>query len=141
MEGPGPAAQNGASLQDSVVGGNLHTGNVIHNHYHVTQTTNAVHSPNQQLNAPQPAVVSSRTPTIYVNPSGNPLGSDERNLVLAYIFCIFLGYFGAHRFYLGHVFMGILYFFTFGFFGLGWLIDLVILPDLVHARNKRKLPR
>ena len=139
MEDTNEAGQPGPALQDSVVGGNLHTGNIIHNHYHVTQTTTAVSTrplgATQQVSAePQ------RRPAIYVNASGNPLASEDRNLVLAYVFCICLGYLGAHRFYLGHIGMGILYVFTFGFFGLGWFIDLIILPDLVHARNQRFAP-
>ncbi|MDG1556493.1 MAG: hypothetical protein P8Q98_01705, partial [Candidatus Poseidoniaceae archaeon] len=40
-----------STLQDSVVGGNLHTGNVIHNHYHFTQEPSAQPQPQPQ---PQP---------------------------------------------------------------------------------------
>jgi hypothetical protein len=36
---------------------------------------------------------------------------------------IFLGFFGAHRFYTGHTKLGILYFFTFGLFGFVQLIQ------------------
>ena len=35
-----------------------------------------------------------------------------------------LGYVGVHRFYAGKVGTGILYLFTFGFFGIGWIIDI-----------------
>jgi len=139
MEGPNSTGQPGPVLQDSVVGGSLHTGNIIHNHYHVTQTTTSV-SPSLAKAAKQIADEPERRPAIYVNPSGNPLGSEDRNLVLAYVFCICLGYLGAHRFYLGHIGMGVLYVFTFGIFGLGWFIDFFILPDLVHARNQRSHP-
>ena len=136
MEAPGNTPP---TLQDSVVGGDLHTGNIIHNHYHVTQTTPAT-VPNSQVSAQQPPVRAQHRPAIYVNPSGNPIGTDERNLVLAYLFCIFLGFFGAHRFYLGQMIIGIVYFLTFGLFGIGWFVDLFILPDLVHARNQRRFP-
>ena len=141
MEGANSGNEPAASLHDSVVGGNLHTGNIIHNHYHVTQTTTVAPTSVPVGNVQQIPAESQRRPAIYVNASGNPLGTEDRNLVLAYTLCVCFGYAGAHRFYLGHNGMGILYFFTFGFFGLGWLFDLFTLPDLVHARNLRSLPR
>lgn len=39
--------------------------------------------------------------------------------------CIFLGFFGAHKFYEGKGGMGILYLFTGGLFGIGWFIDII----------------
>jgi TM2 domain-containing membrane protein YozV len=36
----------------------------------------------------------------------------------------FLGMAGIHRFYLGHIGMGLLYFFTFGLCGIGTIVDL-----------------
>lgn len=50
----------------------------------------------------------------------------------AFILCFFLGMIGAHKFYEGRTGMGVLYLFTFGLFGIGWLIDLISLlakPD------------
>ena len=41
--------------------------------------------------------------------------------------CLFLGWMGVHKFYLGKIGMGVLYFFTFGVFGIGWAIALVLL--------------
>lgn len=38
----------------------------------------------------------------------------------------FLGYFGVHKFLDKKYAMGILYLFTFGLFGIGWLIDVII---------------
>lgn len=43
------------------------------------------------------------------------------------LLCIFLGYFGAHQFYVGNTKKGILYFLTFGLFGIGWLIDIILI--------------
>lgn len=57
----------------------------------------------------------------------------------ALLLCIFLGYFGAHKFYEGNSGMGILYLFTFGLFGYGWLIDIVRLfakPNPYYVNNK-----
>ncbi|MDE5994014.1 MAG: TM2 domain-containing protein [Oscillospiraceae bacterium] len=39
--------------------------------------------------------------------------------------CIFLGFFGGHKFYEGKVGMGILYFFTGGLFFIGVIIDFI----------------
>lgn len=43
------------------------------------------------------------------------------------ILCLLFGIFGAHRFYEGKIFTGLLYLCTCGLFGIGWLVDLIIL--------------
>ena len=48
-----------------------------------------------------------------------------KNKWVAFLLCLFLGYFGAHKFYEGKTGMGIIYIFTFGIFGIGWFIDLL----------------
>jgi len=42
----------------------------------------------------------------------------------AIILCLFLGWIGVHRFYLGRLISGLVYLLTIGRFGVGWLIDL-----------------
>ena len=51
----------------------------------------------------------------------------ERNKWVAFFLCLFLGFFGVHRFYEGKIGTGILYLFTLGLVGFGWLIDCIIL--------------
>lgn len=43
------------------------------------------------------------------------------------LLCLFLGVLGVHRFYTGKIFTGIIYLCTFGLFGIGVFIDLVLI--------------
>jgi TM2 domain-containing membrane protein YozV len=57
---------------------------------------------------------------------------------IAYVLLIipsFFGIAGLHRFYLGQAGMGILYLFTFGFLGIGLIIDLFTLSGMVDKYN------
>lgn len=53
----------------------------------------------------------------------------------ALLLWLFLGVWGAHKFYLGKPFIGILYLFTFGFFFIGWFIDIFSLYSSVDLYN------
>ena len=55
------------------------------------------------------------------------VGGRERNKWVAFVLCLCFGIFGVHRFYEGKVGSGLLWFFTWGLFGIGWLIDLIII--------------
>ncbi len=46
---------------------------------------------------------------------------------VAFFLCLFLGVFGAHKFYEGKILLGIVYILTGGIVGIGVLIDLIIL--------------
>ena len=46
-----------------------------------------------------------------------------------------VGIFGGQRFYTGNIVGGMLYLFTFGFFGVGQLMDLFFIPGMVNRRN------
>lgn len=50
--------------------------------------------------------------------------SQRKSKGTTFILCFFLGMLGVHYFYVGDNKMGILYFLTFGLFGLGWFIDI-----------------
>lgn len=55
---------------------------------------------------------------------------------IGYILWLF-GFTGSHRFYFGKPISGTIYFFTLGLLGLGWLIDLFLIPSLERQANLR----
>lgn len=63
--------------------------------------------------------------------------ADRKDLSMSYcLWCLsFVGICGVQRIYLGHTFMGILMLFTFGFCGVGQVLDLFLLPDAVERKN------
>jgi len=50
----------------------------------------------------------------------------DKSLVIAVVLWFFVGILGVHRFYLGHIGMGVLYFLTLGLCGIGLLIDGIL---------------
>ena len=46
---------------------------------------------------------------------------------VSFFLCLFLGYIGAHKFYEGRILLGIVYLCTGGLFGVGVIVDLIIL--------------
>lgn len=48
-----------------------------------------------------------------------------KNKWISLLLCVLFGWLGVHRFYEGKAFTGVLYLLTLGFFGIGWLIDIV----------------
>ncbi len=59
--------------------------------------------------------------------------------VIGYILWIF-GFIGAHRFYYGKPITGTIWFFTLGLLGVGWIVDLFLIPSMnrnadLHYKN------
>ncbi|MDE6775483.1 MAG: TM2 domain-containing protein [Ruminococcus sp.] len=78
----------------------------------------------KQSAAPQPQVIVNNTNT-NMNTNINAGGANLKNKWVAFWLCFFFGGLGIHKFYEGKILMGIIYFFTVGFFGIGSLIDLI----------------
>ena len=61
---------------------------------------------------------------------------DTHSLAVGYVLWIF-GFTGAHRFYFGKPISGTLYLLTAGFFLIGWIIDLFLMPRLERSAELR----
>ena len=62
--------------------------------------------------------------------------SDTHSLGIGYLMWIF-GFFGAHRFYFGKPVSGTIWFFTLGLLGIGWILDLFLMPGLERSAERR----
>lgn len=78
---------------------------------------------------------------------------EKKSLLVAYLLWFFLGYVGAHRFYLGRPLSGFIMFafsgvvlllslvsfgllgFLWALVGLWWLIDALLIPGIAAGRN------
>ena len=81
--------------------------------------------------------------TAKVTTAPPPSGAVPKNKWIAFCLCFFLGMFGAHKYYEGKIRMGLLYTFTYGLFGYGWLFDVFALlfkpnPYYPKTRKNRK---
>lgn len=56
--------------------------------------------------------------------------------LIGYLLWIF-GFLGAHRFYYGKPISGTIYFFTLGLLGIGWLVDLFLIPGMDRTAARR----
>ncbi|MBI4792789.1 MAG: TM2 domain-containing protein [Deltaproteobacteria bacterium] len=64
------------------------------------------------------------------------LYNDSHSKTIGYILWIF-GFTGSHRFYYGKPVSGTLYFCTLGLLGIGWLIDLFLIPAMDREADLR----
>lgn len=66
-------------------------------------------------------------------------GKEGKSLGTAYILGLSpFGIFGAHHYYLDNVKLGLIYTFTVGIFGIGWLVDLFRMKELVRKAGLDK---
>lgn len=56
-----------------------------------------------------------------------PSMKSHRSRLATFLLCLFLGGFGIHRFYTGHLLLGLIYLFTGGFFLIGIILDLIFI--------------
>lgn len=78
--------------------------------------------PNENNRNPEPIIHN----TIIYNQVSQQNGR-KKNKIIALLLCIFFGYFGAHKFYEGKIIMGVIYLFTLGLFGFGWIVDIILI--------------
>ena len=56
--------------------------------------------------------------------------------VIGYLFWFF-GFTGAHRFYYGRPVTGVIWLLTLGLLGIGWVVDMFLIPGMDDAANRR----
>jgi TM2 domain-containing membrane protein YozV len=61
---------------------------------------------------------------------------DTHSKLIGYALWVF-GFTGAHRFYYGRPITGTIWFFTLGLLGIGWLIDLFLIPSMDRQADLR----
>ena len=64
---------------------------------------------------------------------------DTHSITVGYILWIF-GFMGMHRFYYGKPVSGTVYFFTLGLLGIGWIVDLFLIPGMDREADLRFTP-
>src|SRR3954467_384754 len=67
--------------------------------------------------------------------SGIPV-HDTHSKLIGYLLWIF-GFTGSHRFYFGRPVSGTIWFFTLGLLGIGWLIDVFLIPWMERTAEAR----
>lgn len=70
-----------------------------------------------------------------------PFGPKQPQLNIAYIWLFFFGWLGIHRFYIGSIGLGLAYLFTFGFFGVGVIVDVFILQESLRKQIEKRRVR
>ncbi len=62
--------------------------------------------------------------------------SSSHSVLMGYILWI-VGFTGSDRFYYGKPISGTIYFFTFGLLGIGWILDLFLIPSMAREADLR----
>ena len=53
--------------------------------------------------------------------------TSDKDFLATLLLCLFVGVLGVHRFYVGKIGTGLVWLFTGGLFGIGWLVDLIFI--------------
>jgi TM2 domain-containing membrane protein YozV len=61
---------------------------------------------------------------------------ETHSTLIGYV-CWLFGFMGAHRFYFGKQITGTIWFFTLGLLGIGWFIDLFLIPGMNAQADRR----
>lgn len=64
------------------------------------------------------------------------MSADTHSKVIGYALWVF-GFTGSHRFYYGRPISGTIWFFTLGLLGIGWLVDLFLIPSMDRQADFR----
>ena len=65
---------------------------------------------------------------VVINGAADPYyWAPGKSKVAALLLAIFLGTLGIHRFYVGRIGTGIIWLLTLGIFGIGWLVDIILI--------------
>jgi len=62
--------------------------------------------------------------------------NNTHSILFGYLLWIF-GFTGAHRFYYGRQITGVIWFFTLGLLGVGWLIDAFLIPSMDRQADRK----
>jgi TM2 domain-containing membrane protein YozV len=68
-----------------------------------------------------------------------PEATATHSILVGYVLWIF-GFTGSHRFYYGKPITGTIWFFTLGLLGIGWLVDLLLIPGMARRASFRYQP-
>jgi TM2 domain-containing membrane protein YozV len=69
-------------------------------------------------------------------PSAPVAPATDKRILPAFLLCLLLGAFGAHRFYVGKVRTGVLQLLTLGGLGIWWLADLILIGTGAFRDNE-----
>jgi TM2 domain-containing membrane protein YozV len=62
--------------------------------------------------------------------------NNTHSILFGYLLWIF-GFTGSHRFYYGKQISGTIWFFTLGLLGIGWLIDVFLIPSMDRQADRK----